>query len=87
VNPALKKVLWPVIALLCGALATYFSTGCSGAALPPEAKSAVEDGLCVKAVLESAGDPAKLNAAQVIDLAKAVRACLAPAPVAADAGA
>ena len=47
-NPALKKVLWPVLALLCGALATYFSTGCSGAALPPEAKSAVEDGLLMR---------------------------------------
>ena len=77
-NPSVKKALWPVLALVFGALATYFSTGC-GSALPPEAKAAVEDGLCVKAVLEAAGDPAKLDALEVLALAKRIQACLVPA--------
>ena len=87
-NPSVKKALWPVLALVFGALATYFSTGCGGA-LPPEAKAAVEDGLCVKAEIKAAGDPAKLNALEVLALAKRIQACLAPSKPApaADAGA
>jgi hypothetical protein len=96
VNPAIKKALWPVLALVFGALATYFSTGCTPSQIQ-QAESAVDrevaKAACVKAVAEKLddllADPLKLQPADVLRFRSALKACLkpAPAPVGADAGA
>lgn len=86
-NPAIKKALWPVLALVFGALATYFSTGCSGApALPPEVPQALVAAKCVEAALKGV-DPEALTLREALELGAKVKACLPKPAPAGDAGA
>jgi hypothetical protein len=79
-NPALKKALWPVLALVFGALATYFSTGCSGApSLPPEVPQALAAARCVDAALKGV-DPEALTLKEALELGEKVKACLPKPP-------
>ncbi len=95
-NPKLKAVLFPLLAALMGALASYFATGCTPAQIA-HAESAADkaqvQALCAKAALElhddALADP-DLNALKdAADLAKALQKCFKPnaTPSAADAGA
>lgn len=81
---ALKKALWPILALVFGALASYFATGC-GVALPPEAKSAIDSAACAKAVSDQIKPYTTLGEAAA--LIRALPACFEPKAPAADAGA
>lgn len=86
VNPNTKKALFAALAVICGALATYFSTGCSGA-LPPEATSAVSQALCAKSLADRVSPGTTLG--EALAIAKALPECFAqpaPAPTG-DAGA
>ncbi len=87
-NPALKKVLFGALAAVCGALATYFATGCNGA-LPPKAESALDQALCAKSAAESVDalkHPELLDATEALALAHALRDCFAPPAPVGDAG-
>lgn len=80
----LKKVLYPLLAAVLGALASYFATGC-GVALPPEAKSALESAACAKAVADQVKPSTTLGEAAV--LLRELPECFQPKAPAADAGA
>ena len=93
-NPKLKAVLYPLLAALMGALATYFSTGCTPAQIAhveSAADKAVAQALCAKSALEAHDallvHPDLEDVAAGVALAKDLEACFhKPAP-AADAGA
>lgn len=94
-NPKLKAVLYPLLAALMGALASYFATGCTAAqvAKVESAADRVEvQALCAKAALElhddALVDPDLNSVKDAADLAAALRDCFRkPAPMAGDAGA
>lgn len=86
VNPALKKVLFGALAAVCGALATYFATGCNPAQVDA-ARSAADRGeaaaeiafsqaKCAKAVALSV-DPNAVNVRDAAALADRLKACFA----------
>lgn len=83
VNPNTKKALFAALAVICGALATYFSTGCSGA-LPPKAVSAIEQALCAQALAERVRPDTTLG--EALAIAKALPECFAPPAPVGDAG-
>lgn len=92
-SPKLRAVLFPVLAALCGYLASYFSAGCSPAQIQ-KAESAVDrevaKAACVKEVAERFDDllvdPIMLKPSDVLAFKAELEACLKPAPVG-DAGA
>jgi hypothetical protein len=92
-NPKLKAVLFPLLAALCGYMASYFSSGCTPAQIQ-HVESAADrvavQALCLKAAAEQLDDlllhPESLKLSDLKAARKAVDECLHPAP-AADAGA
>jgi hypothetical protein len=94
VNPNLKKALFPLLAALFGALATYFATGCTPSQIQ-RAESAADrelaKGACVKAVVEKYDDllsqPLSANLDDLLAFKAAVSACIKPVTPSADAGA
>lgn len=95
-NPKLKAALYPLIAALLGALASYFATGCTPsqiAHVESAADKATVQALCAKAALElhddALVDPDLNDLPAAADLALALRKCFKPAPKvdATDAGA
>lgn len=91
-NPKLKAVLYPVLALVCGYLASYFSSGCTPAQLDKAESAAdrvAEQALCLKDAAKALDDlllkPDQLKIADVLAARKVLEACVHPAP-AADAG-
>ena len=93
-NPKLKAALYPLLAALAGALATYFSTGCTPAQVShveSAADKATVQALCAKTALEAHDallvHPDLESVAQGVALAKDLEACFAKPKAAADAGA
>lgn len=94
-NPKLKAALWPLLAALCGALASYFATGCSPTQTEQarSAADAVAAGAELAACLRGAAAPAldhpnELTLAEALAVRAKLQACARAAqPDAADAGA
>lgn len=84
-SPVVRKSLYAGLALLFGALATYFSTGC-GSALPPQAADALAKAQCAQALAVRVSPDTTIR--EALDIARELRECFepAPAPPAADAG-
>ncbi len=82
-NPKVKAALWPLLAALCGALASYFATGCTPAQIDKvnsAADSATADALCVKAALQRHSsalvEPGVKDIPAALELHDELRACL-----------
>lgn len=88
-NPKIRNVLFPLLAALCGALASYFAAGCTPAQID-RAESAVDhaagEGIrgaeCVRAVVEKFDDlltrPLEIQPSDVLAFKAELRACLKP---------
>lgn len=87
-NPKLKAVLYPLLAALAGALASYFATGCNPSQLS-RAESAADrvevQLMCAKAALKAHDaalvTPGLEDLPAAADLALALKACLKAAPM------
>lgn len=92
VNPKLRAVLYPLLAAVCGYLASYFSAGCSPAQVQriddgyAKAKAYQAQAECARAALPLGQDPGSLTLEDATARLKALGRCYDGAP-AADAGA